>query len=57
VSTQAPPEHWVSPPLQLDWHELLLQTCPEEHLLLQLPQLLASAGMQAPLHASRPAVH
>jgi hypothetical protein len=57
VSTQAPPEHWVSPPPQLDWHELLLQTCPEAHLLLQLPQLLASAGMQAPLHPSRPAVH
>jgi hypothetical protein len=36
---------------------LPLQTCPDEHLLLQLPQLLASAGMQAPLQASKPAVH
>jgi hypothetical protein len=36
---------------------LPLQTWPEEHLLLQLPQLFASAGMHAPLHPSRPAVH
>jgi hypothetical protein len=36
---------------------LPLQTCPEEHLLLQPPQLFTSAGMQAPLQPSKPAVH
>jgi hypothetical protein len=57
VFTHAPPEHWVSPPAQVDLQELLLQTCPEPQELPQLPQLLASAGMQAPLQASRPAEH
>jgi hypothetical protein len=57
VSTHAPPEHWVSPPPQLDLQEPALHTWPEPHLVLQPPQLFASAGMHAPLHASRPALH
>lgn len=56
VSTHAPAEHWVSPEPQLDVQAFALQTWPDPHLLLQLPQLFASAGMQLPLHESRPAL-
>jgi hypothetical protein len=57
VSTQAPLEHSVSLPLQLDWQEPPLQTWPAAHLVPQPPQLFASAGMHAPPQASSPAVH
>ena len=57
VSTQAPPEHCVSPAPQLDWQALPLHTCPPEHAVEQPPQWLASEATQAPPHASSPAVH
>jgi hypothetical protein len=57
VLTHAPAEHWVSPEPQLDVQAFPLQTWPDPHLLLQLPQLFASAGMQLPLQESRPALH
>jgi hypothetical protein len=58
VSTHAPAEHSVSPTSQPPlWHMLSLHTCPAAHFVPQPPQLLASAGMQVPLHASKPAVH
>ena len=49
--------HAVSPAPQLAWQELLLHTCAPAHVVVQLPQWLASEATQAPLQASRPAVH
>jgi hypothetical protein len=57
VSTHAPSEHSVSPVPQSDWQELPLHTCPAAHFVPQPPQLFVSAGMQALLQASKPAVH
>ena len=55
--THAPTAHAVSPAAQLAWQELALQTCVPAHVIVQLPQWLASEATQAPLHASRPALH
>jgi hypothetical protein len=57
VFTQAPLPHSVSPAPQPDWHILLLHTCPPLQLVAQSPQRVASEATQAPLQASRPALH
>jgi len=55
--THAPFVQAVSPVPQLPWQVLLLHTCVPAHVVVQLPQWLASEDTQVPLQASSSAVH
>jgi hypothetical protein len=56
VSTQAVP-HTTWPPVQLALQALLLQTWLAGHVIVQLPQWVASEGTQEPLQSSSPGWH
>jgi hypothetical protein len=56
ASTQAVP-HSIWPPEQLELQLLLLQTSLAWHVIVQLPQWVASDATQEPLQSSRPAWH